>query len=223
MVAAECKPQREEEDKTQMAEGPQFESIIEALEHLATRRTVRAYRREEKPPRHLVRLILKVAACAPYASHDDKPPWRFIATDDAKLIEAVADALEPVDSSRSDSSEPDFNPLTYFRNAPWVVVILSKLPDPEQAPDELREYIAYDMTVSYGTALGALMSAAHLAGLAAGWIGFFTAAPSRRADGVEKLLGVKAPWRVHAIVPIGYTAEKGVKRELDFDEIIEFR
>lgn len=209
-----------------MAEGLQFDTIGDILEHLATRRTVRAYRRGEKPARHLIRLVLKVAASAPFASHDDKPPWRFVATDDADLIQAMARALAPEDSDEPDTTEtPEggLDLLTYFKNAPWVVVILTKLPDPEQAPDELREFVTYDMTVSYGTALGALMSAAHLAGLAAGWIGFFTAPPSRRAYGLEKLLGVKAPWRVHAIVPIGYTAEKGVKRELDFQKIIEFR
>jgi len=209
-----------------MAERVEYNTLSEILEHLVLRRNIRAYRRDEKPSRHIIRLVLEVASRAPFVSHDDEPPWRFVATDDRGLIKSIAQAINAEDSGEPDylaPDSPDFNPDTYFKNAPWVVIMLSKLPDPERAPQESRDSIAYDMTVSYGAALGALLSAAHMAGLAASWSGSFTASPSRRAAGVERLLGVKSPWRVHSIVPIGYAAEKGEKVDVKLEEVIEFR
>ena len=208
-----------------MAEQLAHETLSELLDHLSTRRSVKAYQREEKPSRHIVRLICHVAAASPYESHDDKPPWKFIVTDDRNLISAMARALDPNDSGEPDyllPDDPNFNDLTYFKNAPWVVVMLVMLPDKDKAPKERRDTIDYDMTVSYGTAHGSLMSAAHLAGYAAGWIGFFTA-PAMHRDSLENLLGIKAPWRIHAIIPIGHAAGKSEKREINFDEIVEFR
>ncbi len=209
-----------------MAEAAKYNTVTEILEHLTTRRNVRAYRRDETPSRHIVRLILNAATRAPYQSHDGEPPWKFIATDDRGLIGSIARLLDPEDSGEPDyrvPESPNFNPVTFFKNAPWVVVMLSKIPDPERAPMEARDSIQYDMTVSTGAALGTLMSAAHAAGLAAAWIGSFTAASSKRATALETLLGVKSPWRVHSIIPIGYPAEKGEKLEVEFEEMVEFR
>jgi nitroreductase len=209
-----------------MAEVMQFTTLGEILEHLSTRRNIRAYRRDEKPSRHIVRGILNVAARAPFLSHDKEIPWHFIATDDRTLIASMVKSLDPDDEGEPDYAAPEsqgFNPVTYFKNAPWVVVMLTKLPDPEKAPQEKRDSISYDMITSYGAALGSLLSAAHLAGLCASWDGAFTATSAKRADGIERLLGVKSPWRVHSIVPIGYPAEKGDKTDIKLDEIVEFR
>jgi len=209
-----------------MAEAIQFTTLGEILEHLSTRRNIRAYRRDEKPSRHIVRGILNVAARAPFLSHDKEIPWHFIATDDRALIASMVKSLDPEDTGEPDYAppeSPEFNPVTYFKNAPWVVAMLTKLPDPEQAPQEKRDSIGYDMITSYGAALGSLLSAAHLAGLCASWDGAFTATSAKRADGLERLLGVKSPWRVHSIVPLGYPAEKGDKTEVKLDEIVEFR
>jgi nitroreductase len=209
-----------------MADIIDFTTLSEILEHLKTRRLRRAYRRDEKPPRHIIRQILNAAASAPFQSHDDLPPWRFIATDDPALIASIARAIDPSDSGEPDYSTPgseSYNPKTYFKNAPWVVVVLVKPPDSDKAPEEFRDTIAYDMVVSYGSALGTLMSAAHLAGLATGWVGSFTASTALRASALEKLLGVKAPWRVYCIVPIGYHAEVGRIRERNYEEMVEFR
>jgi nitroreductase len=209
-----------------MAEAVQYNTLSEILDHLGTRRNIRAYRRDEKPSRHTIRGILNAAARAPYLSHDGEVPWHFIATDDRTLIGSMAKSLDPDDTGEPDYASPespDFNPVTYFKNAPWVVVMFTRLPDPEKAPQEHRDSIGYDMITSYGAALGSLLSAAHLAGLGASWDGAFTAASAKRADGVERLLGVKSPWRVHSIVGIGYPAEKGEKSEMRLDEIVEFR
>ncbi|HDS29549.1 MAG TPA: nitroreductase family protein [Firmicutes bacterium] len=209
-----------------MADSTDFATTSEILEHLKTRRLRRAYLRDEKPPRLTIRQILNAAASAPFQSHDDLPPWRFIATDDASMIASIARAVDPSDSGEPDYATPDsigYNPKTYFKNAPWVVVMLVKMPDAETAPEESRETIAYDMVVSYGAALGMLMAAAHIAGLACGWVGSFTASPSCRVDSLEKLLGVKVPWRAYCIIPIGYTAEKGKIRERNYEEMVEFR
>jgi len=209
-----------------MAKAVEYSTISEILEHLTTRRNIRAYRRDEKLSRHIVRLILNVAARAPFISHDGEVPWRFTATDDRTLIGSMAKALDPGDSGEPDYVKPDspgFNPKTYFKNAPWVVVMITRLPDPQQAPREERDSITYDMITSYGAALGSLLSAAHMAGLAASWDGAFSASSAKRADGIERLLGVKSPWRVHSVIPLGLPAEKGEKHEFRLDEIVEFR
>lgn len=209
-----------------MADLLEYTSVKELLEHLKTRKVQRAYRKGESPPRHVIRDILNAAATAPFQSHDNISPWRFIATDDPALISDMARAVDPEDSGEPDYLMPGsegYNRKTYFKNAPWVIVVLVKIPDPDAAPEQYRDTIVYDMTLSYGAALGVLMSAAHLAGLASGWVGSYTAKDSLRADALEKLLGVEDPWRVQCIVPIGYTAEKGKVRERPYAEMVEFR
>jgi len=202
------------------------QTVTECLDVISARKSIRAFRRDETPSRHTIRRIMNTGASAPWVSHDDEPPVRFIATDDPGLIKSIANSIDPEDPGDPDHLPPDaegFNPLTYFKNAPWVIVVLSKIPDPEAAPDERQDSINYDMTVSTGAAIGAILSAVQLAGLAASWIGSFTASAGRRVDGTERLLGVKSPWRVHSIIPVGYAAEAGRVLTYDRESVTEFR
>jgi len=207
-----------------MSEPLRQTTVAEILETMAAQRIVRAYRKAEKPPRHLVRLIVNVGASAIHVVEDEEPLWKFIVTDDSQLISAMAREIDPRDSGEPDCALPDdpqFNPKTYFKNAPWVVVMLGKFLEAKQAtPKELKAQ-TQDMWMSFGAAIGGLTSAAHFAGVAAGWIscsGF-----EHCSEALDRLLEVTPPWKVVAIIPLGYPAELGKPHTFKFDEMVKFQ
>jgi len=175
----------------------------EFLNVIVKRHTVRRFK-AEPPPEADVAKLLEAAARAPYGG--GSPPWKFVFTGDRAQIEKVGAALK---AHQPDATE-EFG--AYFVHAPVLIAAAWKpicypareppadLNDPQAWP-KYREDITVGL-LSVGHAIENILLAATALGLGAGYIG-----PSHGEFGFEEILSVEPPYRVCALIPIGYPAE----------------
>ncbi|OIO38591.1 MAG: hypothetical protein AUJ75_02615 [Candidatus Omnitrophica bacterium CG1_02_49_10] len=110
--------------------------------------------------------------------------------------------------------------FTFFSGAPVVIAVVAKPYDSTTA----RILKTYDGNVSYSSSAGIqgvaaaienmLLTAAAL-GLGACWM----TGPLIAKDGLEKVLGIKAPNELAALIPLGYPVKEPIPNE--FPESIE--
>jgi nitroreductase len=137
--------------------------LMELLEAIATRRSIRKY--QEKPvPRELIQKLLDTAILAPSGSNGQ--PWAFAIIQDKELLKSYSDRAKEMfihlfdnrpdpQNYRQILANPDFN---IFYNAGTLVVIYW-----HQTPTA---------TEDCSMAAQNFMLAAHDAGLGTCWIGF---------------------------------------------------
>lgn len=187
-------------------------------ELLTTRRSVRKFK-SVAPPREMVKKLIDLAVTAPSASN--RQPWRFFATDDAKLIARMAAAVQagideiapriPERFAEMFLSYGDY--FVRFRNAPVVVapifqssLILSNLVG-DAVSQERRDNISNlefnSGIVSTSLAIGNLLLAAHEAGLGASCL----TGPLVAARELKALLDVPESWHIACLVALGYPDE----------------
>ncbi|MCZ6612990.1 MAG: nitroreductase family protein [Planctomycetota bacterium] len=174
-------------------------------EILSLRRSVRTF--SDRPvSRETIENIIAAAGTAP--SGANKQPWRFVAVQDPALkreIRVAAEAeerefyyrraneawLRDLRAIGTDEDKP------FLEAAPWLIVVFKLMRD--DSPDSGSDQVYY-VNESVGIAVGMLLAAAHLAGLAT-----LTHTPSPMKF-LARTLKRPAYERPYLLIPVGYPA-----------------
>ena len=171
-------------------------------EILCKRRSVRMF--SDRPvPREAIEWIVRCAGSAP--SGANKQPWRFVCIADADLkrrirLAAEQEEREFYEHRANEEWLRDLAPLgtdadkRYLEIAPWLIVVF-KLTRTDEGGQ------VYYADESVGIAVGMLLAAAHMAGLAS-----LTHTPSPMKS-LAEVLGRPAHERAYMLIPIGYPAD----------------
>ncbi|MBL8956425.1 MAG: nitroreductase family protein [Myxococcaceae bacterium] len=177
------------------------ESYANAMQR---RRTVRHFSPEPFPI-EVVTHAIRAAASAP--SGANQQPWTFVLVTDAELkqrLREAAEAEEKVSWERRMSEEwlEALEPLgldwhkPHLTEAPAIIVVFAQAAGAVR-PDG-RRVKHYYVDESVGIAVGMLLSALHLAGLAT-----LTHTPSPMGF-IRELLGRPTNERPYVVIPVGY-------------------
>jgi iodotyrosine deiodinase len=174
-------------------------------ETLARRRSVRHF--SERPVSwDVLQWILQAACTAP--SGANRQPWRFVAVQDPAIKRKIREAAEAEERefySRRATPEwlADLAPLgtdptkEFLEVAPWVIVVFKLMKNDDGGA-------TYYVNESVGIAVGMLLAAAQLAGLAT-----LTHTPSPMGF-LTEVLSRPANERAFLVIPIGYAAENAM-------------
>ncbi len=180
----------------------------QALEAIATRRSVRRFA-PRRVPRDLVAKLV-AAACAAPAPHHSRP-WRFVEVrrdSRPRLIEAMAAAWRAdleADSQAAESVElPLARSARQLVEAPLLLLACFEQEGTRDWPDERRRRAERDMYIqSLGAALQNLLLAAHAHGLG----GYLKGAPLFCQAPVAEALALPTGWQPAFLALLGYPAE----------------
>ena len=179
---------------------------------LLTRRSVRHFSREPIPA-DLIENAIRVAGSAP--SGANQQPWTFVVISDPALkreIRIAAEAEEKESYERRMSQEwlDALAPLgtdwrkPHIEDAPCVIVVFRQaygLRKDAETGEETR-VLHYYSEESVGIAVGLLLAALHISGLAT-----LTHTPSPMKF-LSEILGRPANERAFVLIPVGYPAEE---------------
>lgn len=174
-------------------------------EILSLRRSVRTFS-DRQVSRETIENIIAAAGTAP--SGANKQPWRFVAVQDPALkreIRVAAEAeegefyyrraneawLRDLQAIGTDEAKP------FLEIAPWLIIVFKLMRD--DSPDRGSDQVYY-VNESVGIAVGMLLAAAHLAGLAT-----LTHTPSPMKF-LGRVLKRPAYERPYLLIPVGYPA-----------------
>lgn len=188
------------------------------------RRTVRAFSSEPFPDRILTEAI-RAAASAPSGAHQQ--PWTFVIVTDPDLKRRIREAAEAEEKKSWEGRMSDewiaaLEPLgldwhkPHLTEAPALIVVFA-IPYGIAPDDPSRKIKHYYVDESVGIAVGMLLSALHLAGLAT-----LTHTPSPMAF-LRDALGRPANERAFVIIPVGYPADGATVPDLQrraLDDVI---
>ncbi|NUT48413.1 MAG: nitroreductase family protein [Saccharothrix sp.] len=189
---------------------------------MATRRTVRMFAADPVPERVVLDAIA-VASTAPSGAHQQ--PWTFVLVKDPETRRRIREAAEEQERAAYAGKLGDewldaVRPLgtdhvkSHLTDAPHLVVVFQQRY--HLAPDGARRK-HYMVDESVGIAVGMLLTALHLSGLAA-----LTHTPSPMKF-LGELLGRPRNEKAFAVIPIGYPADDCVVPDLDrkpLDEVV---
>jgi iodotyrosine deiodinase len=192
------------------------EALARSEEHLRTMRTRRSVRRfaPDEVPHALIENALRVAASAP--SGANQQPWTFVVVTDARVkrrirtaaeheeellyreraTEEYRHAIEPIGTN---ASKP------HLTEAPVLIAVFEQAWRWEDG--EKRKH--YYVRESVGIAVGFLLTALHLSGLAA-----LTHAPSPMGF-LREILECPENERPFLLIPVGYPAADAEVPQLD--------
>ncbi len=180
-------------------------------ERMLTRRTVRDFS-TRAVPYELIENALKVAGSAP--SGANQQPWRFVVVSDPKIkreIRSAAEAEEKESYQRRMSQEwldalahlgTDWR-KPHIEEAPYLIVVFRQAYGValDEATGQERRLKHYYSEESVGIAVGFLLSALHISGLAT-----LTHTPSPMRF-LREILGRPPNERPYVLIPVGYPAE----------------
>lgn len=189
----------------------QLQRSSDFLQHIKTRRTVREY--STRPvPFTLIENAIAAAASAP--SGANQQPWTFVVIQDADLkrkIRLAAEEEEKVSYGERMSQEwlDALAPLgtdwhkPHIEDAPYVIVVFRQAygvtTDPGTGEEvRIKHYYSEE---SVGIAVGFLLAALHLSGLAT-----LTHTPSPMKF-LSDILGRPVNERPYVLIPVGYPAD----------------
>ncbi|MPM71752.1 Protein DrgA [bioreactor metagenome] len=144
-------------------------------EVLRARRSIRSFDRNREIPEAALERIMKAVQCAPSACN--RQPWRFEIVFNPELREKIG-ACYPKD---------------WLLQAPAIVVAMG---DYSNCWKRLEGTPSVEIDI--GIAMEHLVLAATAEGLATCWVCAFEKAR------LNQVMGVKDPWSVEAIAPLGY-------------------
>ncbi|MEO8548319.1 MAG: nitroreductase family protein [Kofleriaceae bacterium] len=186
-------------------------------EAMQQRRTVRDFSSEPIPDQVVVEAI-RAAASAP--SGANQQPWTFVVVADRgvkTLIRAAAEREEQ--RSWEERMPPEWlaalAPLgidwrkPHLTDAPILIVVFAQAWGIAEGPEGPRRIKHYYVDESVGIAVGMLLSALHLAGLAT-----LTHTPSPMAF-LRDVLDRPANERPYVVIPVGYPASGAVVPDLE--------
>jgi nitroreductase len=189
------------------------------------RRSVRDFA-PEPFPLEILEHAIRAAGSAPSGAHQQ--PWTFVAVTDPATKAAIREAAEAeerrsYEGRMSDEWLAALAPLgtswvkPHLTVAPALVVVFAQPYSLVEGPGGLRRVKHYYVDESVGIAVGLLLSALHLAGLAT-----LTHTPSPMGF-LRELLGRPDHERAYLVIPVGYPAEDAVVPDLErkpLDEIM---
>ena len=181
---------------------------------LRRRRTVRLFC-DRPVSRETIDNLIRAAGTA--HSGANKQPWRFVAVQDPALKKEIREAAEAEEREfyyrrANDSWLRDLRAVgtderkPFLEIAPWLIVVFKLMRDdnPRNASDQV-----YYVNESVGVAVGMLLAAAHLAGLAT-----LTHTPSPMKF-LARILKRPDYERPFLLIPLGYPAEGCVVPDLE--------
>ena len=191
--------------------GEQLRRSRDYTERMLTRRTVRDFS-SRKVPYELIENALKVAGSAP--SGANQQPWTFVVVSDPAIkreIRIAAEAEEK-DSYQRRMSREWLDALAHLgtdwrkphiEEAPYLIVVFRQAYGValDQASGEERRLKHYYSEESVGIAVGFLLSALHISGLAT-----LTHTPSPMQF-LREILERPPNERPFVLIPVGYPAE----------------
>ena len=183
-------------------------------ERMAERRTVRAFSTELVDER-IVLDAIAVASTAPSGAHQQ--PWTFVLVTDPEVRarireEAEAEERRSYDGRLGEEWLAALRPLgtdehkPHLTDAPYLIVVFAQRYFLDEASG--RKHKHYYVDESVGIAVGMLLTALHLAGLAA-----LTHTPSPMRFLGEVLCRPRNE-KAFAVIPVGYPAEDAVVPDL---------
>lgn len=192
-------------------------------ERMAERRTVRAFSTEPVDER-IVLDAIAVAATAPSGAHQQ--PWTFVLVTDPEVRARIREAAEEEERRSYDGRLGEewlaaLAPLgtdehkPHLTDAPYLIVVFAQRYFLDEASG--RKHKHYYVDESVGIAVGMLLTALHLAGLAA-----LTHTPSPMRF-LGEILGRPRNEKAFAVIPVGYPAEDAVVPDLvrkPLDEVL---
>jgi len=183
--------------------------VREFRDRVRRRRTVREFS-PEAVPLDLIRAAIEAAGTAP--SGANRQPWRFVLVGDPAIktqIREAAEAEEREFYERRATEEwlADLAPLgtdarkPFLETAPWLIVVFRLDYEPARLADGSEgRHKNYYVQESVGIAVGMLLAALHLAGLAT-----LTHTPSPMGFLADVLRRPKYE-RPYLLIPVGYPA-----------------
>jgi len=180
------------------------------------RRTVRDFSPEPFPDEVLVEAI-RAAASAPSGAHQQ--PWTFVIVTDPEIKQRIRDAAELEEKKSWEgrmSAEwiAALEPLgldwhkPHLTTAPALIVVFAQAWGVAEKPAGPSRVKHYYVDESVGIAVGILLSALHLAGLAT-----LTHTPSPMAF-LRDVLGRPVNERAYVVIPVGFPADDAVVPDL---------
>jgi nitroreductase len=187
---------------------------MEVVEAIRRRRSVREYENTPVPMEH-IRLILEAARWAP--SGYNKQPWKFIVLQDpalkARMAEEVRAKLDEISrwpevKGKASGVKAMLPGFIVFSRAPVAIAVLHS--DYVAPMDEIliKKGLSFEERFKLRAAPGVQSVAAAIQNmlLAATSLGYGTCYGTGcliARQGLEEILGIKSPWRLIAIVPVG--------------------
>ncbi len=181
------------------------------------RRSVRDFSPEPFPAQILDEAV-RAAASAPSGAHQQ--PWTFVVVTDPEIKRRIREAAEAEERSlwedrMSEEWRAALEPLgldwhkPHLTDAPALIVVFAQPWGIADEPTGSRRLKHYYVDESVGIAVGMLLSALHLAGLAT-----LTHTPSPMGF-LRELLGRPANERAYVVIPVGYPAERAMVPDLE--------
>ena len=206
-----CKPIFEPLDFDRLSAAEQTRRAEEFARRLLKRRSVRHFSREPVPMK-LIEHAIRVAGSAP--SGANQQPWTFVVISDPALkreirIAAEAEEKESYDRRMSQEWLDALAPLgtdwrkPHIDDAPYVIVVFRQaygIQTDSETGEESR-VLHYYSEESVGIAVGFLLAALHVSGLAT-----LTHTPSPMKF-LSEILDRPANERAFVLIPVGYPAE----------------
>jgi iodotyrosine deiodinase len=182
---------------------------------MVARRTVRSFSSEPIPD-GIIAAAVRAAASAPSGAHQQ--PWTFVVVTDAAIkarirVEAEVEEQKSWGGRMSEEWRSALAPLgvdwhkPHLTDAPALIVVFAQ-PwgiDPAEPTRKIKHYYVDE---SVGIAVGMLLSALHLAGLAT-----LTHTPSPMGF-LREVLGRPANERAYVVIPVGYPSVDAVVPDL---------
>lgn len=183
--------------------------MLELLELIRTRRSIRRYETRPVPPA-LVDQLLEVAIWAPSAHN--RQPWRFVVIDGDATKRQLAAAMGA--RLRQDLAADGAPPQVVARDAdrsyaritaaPLLILVCLTMADMDAYPDARRAANESMMAAQSAAMAGQnLLLAAHALGLGACWL----CAPLFCPDVVRQTLVLPNTWQPQGLITAGYPAE----------------
>ncbi|HXV76716.1 MAG TPA: nitroreductase family protein [Candidatus Polarisedimenticolaceae bacterium] len=158
-------------DFTPLPEAEMVRRARRFAETMDRRRTVRHFS-ERDLPADVVELAIRAAGTAPSGAH--KQPWYFVAVRDAEVKRRIREAAEAEERASYEHRMPrqwldDLEPLgtdwrkPFLEICPWLIVVFAQS---FGSTDEGRKRKHYYVQESVGIAVGILLTALHLSGVA---------------------------------------------------------
>jgi nitroreductase len=213
-------------DFGRLAPAEQLARSREFLARMRTRRTVRDFS-TEPVPFEIIENAIRCAALAP--SGANQQPWRFVVVSDSGVKRRIREAAEAEERRNYEHRFPGdwvsaLAPLgldwhkEFLEAAPYLIVVFRIDYGVESGPDGTEKHVKhYYVGESVGIAVGLLIAALHLSGLA---LLTYTPAPM---GFLSDILGRPKNERPFLVIPTGYPAAgasvPGIDRK-DFSDVM---
>ena len=206
----------------------QTSAVDQFFESMQSRRTVRNFS-SDPVPFHLIETAIRAAATAP--SGANQQPWKFVVVSDPDVKRKIRAAAEDEEREFYSHRAPQewldaLAPLgtdwrkPFLEDAPYLIIVFRidyGLPD--KADGNERKWKHYYVTESVGIAVGILLTALHVAGLAS-----LTHTPSPMSF-LSEILDRPKNERPFILIPVGFPAadaEVPAIGKKPLKEVVEF-